>query len=177
MWRCRFPCLHDLVVILLWAPLIQRAVNPQSLVIWQALFEVVASEPQQTKARSCPLNLAPSDASLPVSTCVNQKQGIHIGECQEVGAMLCAHLAIDGFQVWFCCDVCRNILLRQSQLPSALWCVVEPKDRRLNPSIMTQSTVFGVAFGLESQGFNSFFACLVFFIDCPLVVASHGPKG
>ena len=139
----------------------------------------MASEPQQTKARSCPLNLAPSDARFhPVSTCVNQKQGIHIGECQEVGAMLCAHLAIDGFQVWFCCDVCRSILLRQSQLPS-LWCVVDPKDRRLNPSIMTQSTVFGVAFGLESQGFYIVFSLvsLVFFIDCPLVVASQRPKG
>lgn len=140
----------------------------------------MASEPQQTKARSCPLNLAPSDARFhPVSTCVNQKQGIHIGECQEVGAMLCAHLAIDGFQVWFCCDVCRSILLRQSQLPSALWCVVDPKNRRLNPSIMTQSTVFGVAFGLESQGFYIVFLLvgLVFFIDCPLVVASQRLKG
>lgn len=44
---------------------------------------------------------------------------------------------------------------------------------------MTQSTVFGVAFGLESQGFYIVFLLvgLVFFIDCPLVVASQRLKG
>ncbi len=87
------------------------------------------------------------------------------GECQEVGAMLCAHLAIDGFQVRvllqaFCC-------VKASCLQHCCAIVqVEPKYHDPEYSLWR-------GFWVGVSGFYRFFSLvgLVFFIDCSLVVA------